>query len=44
MRKSFVVELVWNDGRSDDQAWFGLNSVSQGTGGLDVLTPRPTSV
>ena len=29
-------------GCSDDQAWFGLNSVSPGSGGVDVLTPRPT--
>jgi hypothetical protein len=25
-----------------DEAWFGLNAVSKGTGTLDVLTPRPT--
>jgi hypothetical protein len=29
-------------GCSNDEAWFGLNSVSKGSGGLDILTPRPT--
>jgi len=29
-------------GCSDDQAWFGLNSVSAGSGALNVLTRRPT--
>ncbi|HEY6484849.1 MAG TPA: hypothetical protein VIX83_00505 [Candidatus Cybelea sp.] len=29
-------------GCSNDEAWFGLNSVSRGSGVLDVLTPRPT--
>jgi hypothetical protein len=29
-------------GCNEDQGWYGLNSVSKGTGDLDILAPRPS--